>query len=406
MSIQFNEKRLFPQLSEFNNPHEAICDATSDFYREGITIDQIRTLFRSVIDTGGIAINYSCFIACEYDWESMEGKGIVEFSPWERCIVGNDAEDHFVWIEYSLAELEGWLALLALSISGQIDENWKRPLIILLGRRFDVLPRLSELHSKLSGITDWDFGPVGMLDNEEDITKWKLLHTESLANEYFKFVDRKFQTNGFNLVSEEKSPISSAPVKEVLFPILSQHKNPHTALFKILEGFLYRFENNECLVDALQKILEGSNYQFDGLGKIFCNYKNYWMEAEGIPQFSSGECYLVESDDKNIQWIMYSKDEFEGWLALVAINLRKKRIRDRALLVDELLNSRFNQISRLDLIRKKLSGVLNWDFGPVGASATSDTIANWVNLHCKELEEDIYSYGCSGGIPARYEKKI
>ena len=188
MSISSSELRLFPQLKNNINPHLALCDATSTIYLLAENLESTKSLFRSVIDKGGIGFEYSCAISCTFDYESMEALGIEKFENMDRCVVGTD-EREFVWMIYSMAELEGWLTLLALSISEKIDNGFKRPLIKMLDRRFDTITRLSDLYPKLSGDVDWDYGPTGRHNTPEFIKQWKTMHSKDVADEYFSCVE-------------------------------------------------------------------------------------------------------------------------------------------------------------------------------------------------------------------------
>ena len=63
---------LYPQHRAKENPHTALCDATSGFYTYPETYEDAHDLFVIVLDIGGISLNYSCFISCEYQAEFME----------------------------------------------------------------------------------------------------------------------------------------------------------------------------------------------------------------------------------------------------------------------------------------------------------------------------------------------
>ncbi len=182
-----DELLLYPQRGFKENPHTALCDATSGFYTYSKTYEGVEDFFASVLDKGGIGLDYSCFINCEYVEEFMQEHGIEKFNLMERCVVGND-EYEYVWIVYSRAEIEGWLTLLALSIASKVNHNWQQPLIAMLNDRFDSNKRLTELKQKLSGELDWDFGPVGERATTEYVQNWKKMHNKQLADGYFECV--------------------------------------------------------------------------------------------------------------------------------------------------------------------------------------------------------------------------
>ena len=403
MSISSSELRLFPQLKNNINPHLALCDATSRIYLLAENLESTKSLFRSVIDKGGIGFEYSCAISCTFDYESMEALGIEKFENMDRCVVGTD-EREFVWMIYSMAELEGWLTLLALSISEKIDNGFKRPLIKMLDRRFDTITRLSDLYPKLSGDVDWDYGPTGRHNTPEFIKQWKTMHSKDVADEYFSCVEPDFVSSGFSFSDEQDSPYSSAPSKERLFPTLSPFENPHKALFSPLEVFLYRYENSDELIAALESLIDGNGCDFADIGKIYCAYDDMLMKSDGIKEFENGERWIVKTNDESdLKWFMYSREEIEGWVSLVAVNLAKKRIIDRKRRLDELFNPRFDQANRLAHLKKKLSGEEGWKFDPLGINANDSAVIQWKNLHCPGLAEDIFSYGRSGLVAYRGE---
>ncbi len=394
-------KSLYPRSKQSLNPHIAMCDAARYFYSGSKGIKGTKSLFRSVLDKGGIGFEYSASISCSYDEESMEHLRIEKFNEFERCVVGTDEHDFF-WTLYSLEELQGWLALIALSVARQVNNDWKRPLVKMLDRRFDFEKRLADLYRKLAGITHWEYGPVGRLATPEYLDDWRKMHNQALADEFFECVDTGFPDNEIQLPDESNSPISSLPEKDSLFPFRSIHKNPHSALLQPLDGFLYRIEETDALKQSIAQLLEGKNHRFDDLGEIRRSYEADWMENEGIEWFNYGERCLVGSATRpSPRWIMYSNTELEGWIALAVLSLKKKRIGDRKEQLDLLLASRFDAKTRLSELRRKLAGEAPWDFGPVGKDVTPEIANEWQNQHHSELEDDIYSYAHSGSIKYR-----
>jgi len=395
--------RLYSLAKSRENPHLSICDAAATISSAAKSIEELKEYFRSVVDRGNLNFEYTSFITCLYDDELTEEYGIERFSDWEFFFVGGGGNDH-PFIQYSLPELEGWMALLALGIAANINEDLKRPLVIMLERRYSVLNRLTSLYQKLAGEADWDYGPAGNQATHEYVHLWKAMHRKSLADEYFKYVNTDFQSQGLKLVKESESPISSAPSKGKLFPSNINIKNPHTALFVPLEGFLYQFEETDQLIEAFRQILDENGYEFDNLGKITCTYENEWMEREGISRFEDGECYVAVPDTvQNDLCIAYSKDEIEGWIALLALHLGRKRIKGRKEKIDNFLAGRFDSVKRIEKLREKLSGNAQWDFGPIGKNATSDSKQHWQQLHNEDLDKYLLQYAGSGFAGVTHE---
>ena len=195
------------------------------------------------------------------------------------------------------------------------------------------------------------------------------------------------------------SSIDTGPKIESLFPTNSKYTNPHIALTDSLSGFLFLIDDVDTLVSAISTLLDGNNLIFPELGDIIYSYDEQWINNEGIDTFNANECCIAKAHNTSKpKWIKYSIAEIEGWVALVAMNLARKRIWNRKQKIDTLLENRFNTRTRLDQLRSKLSGNSAWDHGPVGHDATAELIKNWQNLHCAELETDIYEHNLTGNI--------
>ena len=393
-----NKSYLYPNPYAPQNPHQALCDATTEYYKHANNIDKLKDLFRHVIDGGQSGFEYRCSISCLFEDETMQRYGIDAFSDMERCIVGSTDHD-LPWITYSLPEIEGWFVLLSLSIANKFNADIKYPLLAMLGRRYNIDERLATLYNKLSGLDDWDHGPVESTASKEYIANWHSLHTKQLANEYFEPVDTDFLENSPSMTKLVNSSIDTGPKIENLFPKNSKYTNPHIALTDTLSGFLFLIEDVDTLVSAINTLLDGNNLSFPELGDIVYTYNEQWIINEGIDTFNANEyCIAKSQNTSKPKWIKYSMAEIEGWVTLVAINLARKRIGNRKQKIDKLLESRFNTHKRLDQLRGKLSGNSAWDHGPVGHDATAELIKNWQNLHCAGLEADIYEHNRTGNI--------
>ena len=78
------------------------------------------------------------------------------------------------------------------------------------------------------------------------------------------------------------------------------------------------------------------------------------MNDAGIETFEPGEYYIVKSLDPSFaQWFVYTKAEFQGWIALITEGLGKKRIFNRQEKIDQLIKSRFDYRDRVDPFIKK-----------------------------------------------------
>ena len=339
-----------------------------------------------------MGFDYSCGIHCSYDYDSMNDLGIESFSNFDRCVVGSHDQD-FVWMLYSLDELEGWLTLLAISTAENLNRDWKRPLVAMLDRRFDTQKRISELYQKLSGESDWAFGPVGTHATPEYLVTWKSMHNKELADTFFECINNDFSTQGLTLPDDSESTISCSPSKESLFPTSSQFENPHASLVQALDPFLYLYADTDILIDDLNRLLDGSDYNFHDHGHIWSNFDPDWMSKENIAPFKSGDLYIVKSIDQSFsQWHVYSKAELQGWIVLLILKLEKKRIYQRKQKIDKFIKPKFDLVDRLKKIRNKLSGQEPWEFGPIGKDLTAEMMEYWNVLHSKELEQDIFSH--------------
>ena len=47
-----NKSYLYPNPYAPQNPHQALCDATTEYYKYANNIDELKDLFRYVIDGG------------------------------------------------------------------------------------------------------------------------------------------------------------------------------------------------------------------------------------------------------------------------------------------------------------------------------------------------------------------
>ena len=396
-----NKSYLYPNPYTPQNPHQALCDATTEYYKYANNIDELKDLFRHVIDGGQSGFEYRCSISCLFEDETMQRYGIDAFSDMERCIVGSTDHD-LPWITYSLPEIEGWLVLLSLSIANKFNADIKHPLLAMLGRRYNTEERLASLYNKLSGLDDWDHGPVESTASKAYIANWHSLHTKQLANEYFEPVNIDFLDNNLSMTKLVNSSIDTESKIESLFPTSSQFKNPHASLVQALDPFLYLYTDTDLLIDDLKTLLDGTDYNFHGHGRLWSNFDPDWMRKENIVPFKSGDLYIVKSIDQTFsQWYAYSKAELQGWIVLLILKLEKKRIYQRKQKIDKFIKPKIDLADRLKLIRNKLSGQEPWEVGPIGNDLTAEMIEYWNKLHCKELEQDIFSHNNYDRISAR-----
>ena len=175
-----------------------------------------------------------------------------------------------------------------------------------------------------------------------------------------------------------------------IFPVDSSLKNPHDTLCQATMGFFDYFGTVGRLESAFSSVLNRQGHGFANLGGIASTYEAHWMDAEGIEPFPNNERYVVGFEDRTgIQWIMYSKPEIQGWLALLAYQIAYQKNPDWIEPLKTYLSKQFQSDHRLALLRDKLSDNLSWDFGPVGIRAGSAAIEEWKSQHCQELA-DVY----------------
>ncbi len=183
-----------------------------------------------------------------------------------------------------------------------------------------------------------------------------------------------------------------------LFPVDTNIKNPHDALCQATMGFFDFFGTVERLKYAYDSVFDRDGHGFDNTGGIASTYESSWMTQEGIEHFAARERYVVGWERRDgilkqerIQWVMYSKPEIQGWFALLTSSIVEKKSPQWKQPLDEYLGKRFNVSERLALLYSKLSGEIEWDYGPVGNSATEELIVEWKNQHCKELADEFFN---------------
>ena len=381
-------ENVFPKLKITANPHEAMCEAAQNVITYSKSFSNIKRFLSNIIDKGGMGFDYSSGFTCSYDADYMDELHVDAFGRYEKCLVGSE-DSGLVYTLYSIEELEGWLVLLAISAAELKDKNWKRPLLSMLGRRFDVNKSLTSLYRKLAGDLEWSDGPKGDIATDSYLESWKAMHNQKIADAFFRCVNDDFMINGIDLPDDSGSPLSSAPRKETVFPDISKYTNPHASLTRPLDWFLNQDENTDGLLEALKNILDGNDHVSPELGTIWCNFDSSWMNDAGIETFEPGEYYIVKSLDTSFaQWFVYTKAEFQGWIVLITVGLGKKRIFNRQEKIDQLIKSRFDYRDRVDPFIKKISGQEKWHKGPIGQSLTQEAMKSWQAQHSAELKSE------------------
>ena len=85
-----------------------------------------------------------------------------------------------------MAEIEGWVTLVAINLARKRIGNRKQKIDKLLESRFNTHKRLDQLRGKLSGNSAWDHGPVGHDATAELIKNWQNLHCAGLEADIYE----------------------------------------------------------------------------------------------------------------------------------------------------------------------------------------------------------------------------
>lgn len=173
-----------------------------------------------------------------------------------------------------------------------------------------------------------------------------------------------------------------------MFAELSQFPiaDPHGTFVAFSQQLL---ERGRALADPrgeLHTMLFGGRDSMPGLGLeieggVMGDYDWEYMHELGIPRFARREAFLVyfQGWDFEFDNVLYSREEFQGWLSVALLQAADWKPERR----DELVGAmkEYCRPEDLSTLRSRLDGESPWSHGPVGDKFTDEDLARWRAFH-------------------------
>ena len=175
-----------------------------------------------------------------------------------------------------------------------------------------------------------------------------------------------------------------------LFPESKDQFNPHLALCDVAKNIVHYSKSFEDAKRIFRNIIDKGGMGFEYSCGIHCSYDQESMHELGIEPFSDYERCVVGTHEREFVWTVYSLEELEGWLTLLAISTAEKLNKEWKRPLLAMLDRRFDTQKRISELHRKLSGEIDWTFGPVAAHATSEYLKSWKAMHNEKLAEGYF----------------
>jgi|GEM_PF-3151332 len=151
--------------------------------------------------------------------------------------------------------------------------------------------------------------------------------------------------------------------------------DPHGAIVSFIQNWLVIYHGvnvsekgskiNRGLKALFDETSPGFGLEWDG--DICGYYDDEWMPDEGIPEFQTGEAYVVSFDYRDMSYpmVMYSHNELMGWFSL-GLQYYGELFPQMKEVIDSLERKYYVPEEVKAELWKKIRGELEWVYGPFG----------------------------------------